>query len=328
LNGPVCESAPRQPQPFDVARTNKVRLVLRKGDVALIASVVLYAAGWLVYVNINAHAGEVIRMAGEASLIGGLCDYIALKMLFERKWYLPNSGVLPRNRERLVAAIGNAVETQWLQPETIHRKLTEYDLATRVGRWLEQVSLDDVDLKFVEELVLRLADWLQRPQAVKTIADEFKLQRLVRILERLYLFDAERTVRRFAESLPDRFAKLSHDPEFRQYLEDELHRLGVKLQTADSVERKHVEGWVEKALNAALGASRGEIARLVVENLGRLTDEQIRVQIESKTRPHLEWIRVNGSLFGALFGLCAAFLRGAIPMELYAALLRSLTPSR
>ena len=71
---------------------------MRKGDVALIVSVLLYAAGWIVYVNFNAHAGEVIRMAGEASLVGGLCDYIALKMLFERKWYLPNSGVLPRNR--------------------------------------------------------------------------------------------------------------------------------------------------------------------------------------------------------------------------------------
>jgi len=299
---------------------------LRKGDVALIVSVLLYAAGWIVYLNFNAHAGEVIRMAGEASLIGGLCDYIALKMLFERKWYLPNSGVLPRNRQRLVAAIGATVENEWLTPATIHRKLTEYDLATKVGRSLEQLSLRDVDLVFVEQQALRVADWLKRPQAVNSIAAEIKVQPLIRILERLYLFDAEKMVLRFAESLPDRFSRLVHDPEFHEYLESELHRLGVKLQTPDSIERKQVEAWVEKLLNAAVGASRGEIARLVVENLGRLTDEQIRVQIESKTRPHLEWIRVNGSLFGALFGLCAAFLRSSIPLELYTALMRSFTP--
>ena len=75
------------------------------------------------------------------------------------------------------------------------------------------------------------------------------------------------------------------------------------------------------------GASRGEIKRLVVENLSRKTDDQIREQIESKTRTHLEWIRVNGSLFGALFGLCAAFFRSSIPLELYATIVRGFTRS-
>jgi uncharacterized membrane-anchored protein YjiN (DUF445 family) len=106
-------------------------LVLRKGDVALIASVLLYAVGWVVYLNFNAHAGEVIRMAGEASLVGGLCDYIALKMLFERKWYLPNSGVLPRNRERIIQGIGKTVENEWLTPEMIHRVRRGADAAAR-----------------------------------------------------------------------------------------------------------------------------------------------------------------------------------------------------
>jgi uncharacterized membrane-anchored protein YjiN (DUF445 family) len=304
---------------------------LRKGDVALIVSALLYAAGWIVYVNFNAHAGEVIRMAGEASLIGGLCDYIALKMLFERKWYLPNSGVLPRNRVRIIQGIGNAVENEWLTPDMIHRKLIEYDLVTKIGHLLEQVSLRDADLAFVEEQALRLAEWLKRPEVVSRIAEELRklleVGPLLRVVERL-LLDFEGRLRGFAGKLPDLIAKLSHDPQFLQYLEDEIHRLGLRLQTADSVERKHVLEWVEKLLNAAAGASRGEISRLVVENLSRKTDEQIRVQIESKTRRHLEWIRVNGSLFGALFGLCAAFLRSSIPLELYAALMRSFAPFR
>jgi len=306
-------------------------LVLRKGDVALIASVLLYAAGWIVYVNFNAHAGEVIRMAGEASLIGGLCDYIALKMLFERKWYLPNSGVLPRNRVRIIQGIGATVENEWLTPDMIHRKLTEYDLVTKIGRFLEQLSLRDADLRFIEEQALRLADWLKRPEVVSRLAEELRklleVGPLLRVVERL-LLNFEGRLQGFAEKLPDLVSQLSHDPDFLQHVEDEVHRVGVKLQTADSIERNHVLEWVEKLLNTAVGASRGEITRLVVENLSRKTDEQIRVQIESKTRRHLEWIRVNGSLFGALFGLCAAFLRSSIPFELYAALLRSFTPFR
>ncbi|HTQ24472.1 MAG TPA: DUF445 family protein, partial [Candidatus Binataceae bacterium] len=162
---------------------------MRKGDVALLVSVLLYAVGWIVYLHVNAHAGEVIRMAGEASLVGGLCDYIALKMLFERKWYLPNSGVLPRNREKIIHAIGHTVENQWLTPEMIHRKLTEYDLVTKVGQWLERVSLRDADLTFIEEQALRLAEWLKRPEVVDRIVEELRkmleIGPLVRFVERL-----------------------------------------------------------------------------------------------------------------------------------------------
>jgi uncharacterized membrane-anchored protein YjiN (DUF445 family) len=48
---------------------------------------------------------------------------------------------------------------------------------------------------------------------------------------------------------------------------------------------------------------------MVRENLARLSDEQIRFQIESKTRTHLDWIRVNGGIFGAFFGLVFALSR-------------------
>jgi uncharacterized membrane-anchored protein YjiN (DUF445 family) len=234
---------------FDVTRTKKVRLVLRKGDVALIVSVLLYAAGWIVYVHFNAHAGEVIRMAGEASLVGGLCDYIALKMLFERKWYLPNSGVLPRNRERIIKGIGITVENEWLTPDMIHRKLIEYDLVNKVGRWLEQVSLRDADLAFLEEQALRLAEWLKRPEVVNRITEELRklleIGPLLRVVERL-LVNVEGRLRKFAENLPELVGKFSHDPDFLNYLEGEIHRLGIRLQTADSTEREHVLRWLKK----------------------------------------------------------------------------------
>lgn len=53
-------------------------------------------------------------------------------------------------------------------------------------------------------------------------------------------------------------------------------------------------------------ASRGQITQMVRENLRKLSDDQIRIQIESKTRTHLDWIRVNGGIFGAFFGLVFA----------------------
>src|SRR6202045_305514 len=146
-----------------------------KGGLTLALSAMFYAASWAVSLLSSWHtAGALMRSVGEAALVGGLCDYIALKMLFERKWYLPNSGVLPRNRERIIKGIGTTVENEWLTPEMIHRKLTEYDLVTKVGRWLEQVSLRDADLTFIEEQAMRLADWLKRPEVIDRIVVELR----------------------------------------------------------------------------------------------------------------------------------------------------------
>ena len=147
------------------------------------------------------------------------------------------------------------------------------------------------------------------------------------MVERL-LVNFEGKIREFAQNLPDLVSRFSHDPDFLNYIEDEIHRIGAKLQTADSAERKICAGVGGKGAQLGRRATRGEISRLVVENLSRKTDEEIRVQIESKTRTHLEWIRVNGSLFGALFGLCAAFLRSSIPLEIYTVLMRTFTPFR
>src|ERR1700735_4085214 len=119
--------------------------LMHKGDlhVAFSFFVYLVSLAALMFTHWRTSSEIAVSMA-EAALIGGLCDYIALKMLFERKWYLPNSGVLPRNRERIIQGIGKTVENEWLTPEMIHRKLTEYDLVTKIGRMLEQVSLRDV----------------------------------------------------------------------------------------------------------------------------------------------------------------------------------------
>jgi uncharacterized membrane-anchored protein YjiN (DUF445 family) len=59
---------------------------------------------------------------------------------------------------------------------------------------------------------------------------------------------------------------------------------------------------IDALVRRAVDASRGQISHMVRENLAQFSNEQIRVQIESKTRTHLDWIRVNGVIFGAFFG--------------------------
>src|ERR1700748_3348889 len=106
-----------------------VRLEQHKGGITLILSAVFYLVSWIITVLSPWHiAGNLMRSIGEAALGGGLCDYIHLKMIFEKRWYLPNSGVLPRNRRRLIDGISATIENQWLTPKMVEDKLRQLDL--------------------------------------------------------------------------------------------------------------------------------------------------------------------------------------------------------
>src|SRR5262249_32541524 len=108
---------------------------------------------------------EVGVSMAEAALIGGLCDYIALKMIFERRWYLPNSGVLPRNRAKLVDGIAATIENEWLTPQMIGKRLSEMELVERLGAYLEEVKVDELlGGDTFERLVMRVVEYLESPE--------------------------------------------------------------------------------------------------------------------------------------------------------------------
>ena len=115
---------------------------MHKGDLTLAFSFFVYfvSLAALMFTHFRT-ASEIAVSMAEAALIGGLCDYIALKMIFERRWYLPNSGVLPRNRDKLIDGIADTIENEWLTPSMIGRELSEMDLVGRLGTYLQELKL-------------------------------------------------------------------------------------------------------------------------------------------------------------------------------------------
>ena len=172
-----------------------------KGDLTLALSGLIYILGWLAvrFTAWKLIADVTVSMA-EAALIGGLCDYIALKMIFEQRWYLPNSGVLPRNRAKLIDGIAATIENEWLTPRMIGQRLNEMNLVGRLGTYLEQTRLESLlgrdDIDQLLERVVTLLDSPDGRDRLETI-----LRRaLPKTFTRLYT-----TARRFGvESLSTR----------------------------------------------------------------------------------------------------------------------------
>jgi uncharacterized membrane-anchored protein YjiN (DUF445 family) len=293
-------------------------IVSHKGDFTLALSALVYVISWLLlyFTAWTRLAGILVSMA-EAALIGGLCDYVALKMIFEQRWYLPNSGVLPRNRVKLIQGIAATIENEWLTPQMIGRKLGELDLVGRLGMYVTEVKLDEViGADGIDRLLNRAIAYLESPEESDHL-DAILRKALPRTFARIYAvmnrFGAQTLNARIAANLRKRFPQLRNDPDLLKTIESAIHDLGDQLRDPDSYVHGVACSMIDRLVGRAVEASRGQIAHMVRENLARLSDEQIRVQIESKTRTHLDWIRVNGGVFGAVLGLLFALSRLIAP---------------
>jgi len=289
-------------------------LLSHKGDLTLalsgltyvFSSIALHRTSWKLTADI------AVSMA-EAALIGGLCDYIALKMIFEQRWYLPNSGVLPRNREKLIDGIAATIENEWLTPQMIGRRLAEIDLVGRLGAYLEDVRLEQLlGQRGIDQIVERVLTTLDSPESREQLEMILK-KALPKTFARLYAtarrFGVEELSARVVANLRKRWPELRDDLVLAQTIEEAIHEFGRQLHDPSSYAYQLVRRIIDTIVSRAVEASRGQISHMVRENLALLSDEQIRVQIESKTRTHLDWIRVNGGIFGAFFGLLFALSR-------------------
>ncbi len=298
----------------DASRRFNAFFLSHKGDLTLALSGLVYVISWTVlrWTSWKLTTDIAVSMA-EAALIGGLCDYIALKMIFEQRWYLPNSGVLPRNREKLIDGIAATIENEWLTPQMIGSRLAEMDLVGRLGSYLEEVRLEQLlGQKGIDQLVERTLTILDSPESREQLELILK-KALPKTFARLYAtarrFGLEELSARIVANLRRRWPELRDDLDLAQTIEEAIHEFGRQLHDPSSYAYQLVRRIIDTIVSRAVEASRGQISHMVRENLALLSDDQIRLQIESKTRTHLDWIRVNGGIFGAFFGLLFALSR-------------------
>ena len=107
---------------------------------------------WLAYV----------RAFSEAGMVGACADWFAVVALFRRPLGLPipHTAIIPRNHLRIADTLGEFIETNFLAPEPVEKRLGEVDFAALVAEWLVE-----------PERAAALADFVLRllPQALGAI---------------------------------------------------------------------------------------------------------------------------------------------------------------
>ncbi|HSV67802.1 MAG TPA: DUF445 family protein [Mycobacteriales bacterium] len=92
------------------------------------------------------------------------------------------------------------------------------------------------------------------------------------------------------------------DSELRRRLEAGLVVFGERLRE-DAALRAKLDGWLERLVGYLVDAYRAELADLVTGTVRSWDTEQTSQKIELQVGRDLQWIRVNGTVVGALAGL-------------------------
>ena len=108
--------------------------------------------------------------------------------------------------------------------------------------------------------------------------------------------DQARAVDPVAERLPQLHSRL------QKLLEQEYERTLTLVQTDERL-RRMLEHFLYDVIARSALHAQSLIGPIVEHVLGRLTDEQLNHLVYDKVEPDLLWIRMNGSIVGALIGL-------------------------
>lgn len=189
------------PNPF-TATTSQDPPALARSRLLAEVALGIAAASWIILLllakTLPAHAGfiNVLSLAAEAGMVGGLADWYAVTVLFRNpfgKLPLPSlmqrhTEIIPRNKARIAESIGRFAQENFLAPAVVHRALREADVSLRLALWMskaengEQLArlmqrlgpriLQVFENKTVEDFVQHNAvEWVKNTPVNRTVAE-------------------------------------------------------------------------------------------------------------------------------------------------------------
>lgn len=249
----------------------------------------------------------------EAAAIGGIADWYAVVALFRRPLGLPipHTAIIPRNQVRIADNLGRFVETNFLAPAAVHKKLGEVDFAAMMADWLQERRRAEALSGFVMRLM---------PQTLAALEGsglrDFIGRRLEEQLERVEVapvaasaldaFTADRRHQQIFDEMLKVFARFLSDEaalaQIRGRIRDELPTL-ARLFRADAYLLKKLvasaAGAIEEVKDDPDHPLRAEFDSFIARFIDRLRTSPDyaaraeRIKRELLARPELRQIGEN-----------------------------------
>jgi len=107
----------------------------------LLVAAALYVTALALMPTYPGFAGY-LRAFSEAAMVGAIADWFAVTALFRRPLGLPipHTAIIPQNKARIGANLGNFICEHFLSREQVLQKVTEFDTARRLAAWLSKAD--------------------------------------------------------------------------------------------------------------------------------------------------------------------------------------------
>jgi uncharacterized membrane-anchored protein YjiN (DUF445 family) len=132
----------------------------------------------------------LVRAGAEAAVVGALADWFAVTAVFRRPLGLPipHTAIVPRNKDRIGAALGAFVADNFLTPVLIGAKLRALDPAGRLAAWLAAPDHADAvterAMVALPTVIGALEDQEIREFALRALGDQLRTADLSAVLGR------------------------------------------------------------------------------------------------------------------------------------------------
>ena len=328
-NGRLSDSAGGDPAALRRAKRRATGLLLAAAALFVVMRLLTDGHGWAGYAE----------AAAEAAMIGGLADWFAVTALFRHPLGIPipHTAIIPRRKDAIGASLGEFVQDNFFDPDDLAHWVADRAPAEALGRWLAaEGETGLVSAPALGRLLESLVDGEHHRSMVDAAierADRFLVDNhevlrdritedapiyTPKVLDNHIFTRLHRGVRGVLADMaddPDHELRRRIDAGLRSYaqrlqtnsalgtrVDAALARAGQSLQTDPDLQNR-VDRWLVSAVGLLAHHAQAEVANVIGTTVARWDADDTSDRIERRIGRDLQFIRINGTLIGALAGL-------------------------
>ncbi|WP_189224292.1 DUF445 domain-containing protein [Saccharothrix coeruleofusca] len=200
------------------------------------------------------------------------------------------------NHQRVMDVVSNRAPT-W-SPKFVDSLLADKVYSELLNfAWAVKTDVNHPMRQAVDHFLIEFAADLQHDPATMRRADQVKQQ----VIDHP---DVQRVIGSAWGTAKRMLLDAAEDPssELRKRVREGLVSFGARL-VSDEAMRAKVDGWLESAAGYVVSNYRDEITTLITDTVERWDAEETSRKIELQVGRDLQFIRINGTVVGALAGL-------------------------
>ncbi len=242
--------------------------------------------------------------------IGGITNKIAITMLFEKKWYLPGSGVLLKKHKEIIRSLAGTVETHLVSSEMLEAEMK---------KMLKPVNTDKAE-EIINNVIDEFRDDVRGYLQSQEVHDEIrnalktKLGFLGKFLNVTRIKEYEEMTDAIVGELRERIDRLRVS---KQMILRTMQKVGTLedflFRPDNELVLRHYH--TDRSI-AQLFFDNLDIKGMVADKLATYAPSRVRDIIEENIRSHLLWLEVFGVLLGMLFSGALYFIMRALSIPM------------